>query len=318
VTGATGFIGSNVVDRLLKDGYKVRGTARSSKAAQLQKNYASHGNKFEVTIIDDITTSDFTDAVEGVDAIIHVASPFGGATTEQSLKGAIDGTSRILTAGYIAGVKKFVVTASLISILGMQQLREDRVFTEKDYNWVSYESATKPDATPSDVYATAKSLAEKAAWDFAMTHRDVDLTTIHPSTHRSSTAPPVAARLLRDPLCNGTNGFVYTLIDPKAERGRTPPPVGLTTAFVNVLDVARGHVLALKTPPAQERKRIILNGGNFTWAEATKYLHAVRPELADRLPVVDDSADDETKGIMFSRFDTSAAERLLGLRDYIG
>ncbi|KAH0476221.1 MAG: hypothetical protein KVP17_000119 [Porospora cf. gigantea B] len=37
VTGATGFVGSHVVSRLLMEGYRVRGTVRNRKKAEFLK-----------------------------------------------------------------------------------------------------------------------------------------------------------------------------------------------------------------------------------------------------------------------------------------
>ena len=87
VTGASGFIGSHVVDELLRQGYSVRGYAyilslnttqytyglmtvvsavRSHNVARISKSYESFGDRFTTTVIDDIATSDFSQAVKGL------------------------------------------------------------------------------------------------------------------------------------------------------------------------------------------------------------------------------------------------------------
>jgi nucleoside-diphosphate-sugar epimerase len=87
VTGASGFIGSHVVDELLRQGYSVRGYAyllslhttqctyglmivdsavRSHNVARISKSYESVGDRFTTTVIDDIATSDLLQAVKGV------------------------------------------------------------------------------------------------------------------------------------------------------------------------------------------------------------------------------------------------------------
>lgn len=40
-------------------------TARSAKAAQLQASYADFGHKFSVAAVDDLATSDLTEAFAG-------------------------------------------------------------------------------------------------------------------------------------------------------------------------------------------------------------------------------------------------------------
>jgi nucleoside-diphosphate-sugar epimerase len=55
VTGANGYIAMHVVDQLLKAGYTVRGTVRSTrKIEHLRKTFATHGNKLEIVVVDDI------------------------------------------------------------------------------------------------------------------------------------------------------------------------------------------------------------------------------------------------------------------------
>jgi hypothetical protein len=87
VTGASGFVGSHVVDELLRQGYSVRGyvyilslhttqytyglmtvvsTVRSHNVARISKNYESFGDRFTTTVIDDIATSDLSQAVNGL------------------------------------------------------------------------------------------------------------------------------------------------------------------------------------------------------------------------------------------------------------
>ena len=56
VTGANGFIAIYVVQRLLQDGYSVRGTVRSaSKGEHLKKVFSEYGDKLELVVVDDFT-----------------------------------------------------------------------------------------------------------------------------------------------------------------------------------------------------------------------------------------------------------------------
>ncbi|KAF5309799.1 hypothetical protein D9611_013644 [Ephemerocybe angulata] len=115
VTGVTGFIAGHVVEQLLRTGYRVRGTARSAKVALLQKTNVSN---LEYVAIDDVAVSDFTEALKGVDAVVHVASPLPGkASVEETIKTAIEGSLNVLRQAEKAGIKKFVVTSSFGSVL---------------------------------------------------------------------------------------------------------------------------------------------------------------------------------------------------------
>ena len=56
VTGANGFAAIHIVDVLLKRGYSVRATIRSSsKGTHLQKVFGKYGDKLELVVVPDIT-----------------------------------------------------------------------------------------------------------------------------------------------------------------------------------------------------------------------------------------------------------------------
>jgi nucleoside-diphosphate-sugar epimerase len=92
VTGANGYLATWVVTKFLEAGYAVRGTVRSpSKSAYLNDKFAQYGDRFELAIVEDITKDGaFDEAVKGVDAIAHTASPFHYKATDP------DGMSRFL------------------------------------------------------------------------------------------------------------------------------------------------------------------------------------------------------------------------------
>lgn len=76
VTGATGFIGAHVVDSLLDRGITVRGATRSfSKGEQMRAARPDHASRLEFVQIEDFSKlGGFDHVMEGVDAVIHVAS----------------------------------------------------------------------------------------------------------------------------------------------------------------------------------------------------------------------------------------------------
>ena len=74
VTGSNGFIGSHVVDQLLKLGYLVRGTVREPKPWLIDFFDQKYGRgKFESFILPDVTSEiDCERAVEGTSGVIHM------------------------------------------------------------------------------------------------------------------------------------------------------------------------------------------------------------------------------------------------------
>lgn len=55
LTGPNGFVEAHVLDRLLSDGYRVRGTVRSpAKAEFLEKKYANRSSDISLVVVPDI------------------------------------------------------------------------------------------------------------------------------------------------------------------------------------------------------------------------------------------------------------------------
>jgi uncharacterized protein YbjT (DUF2867 family) len=76
VTGATGFIGAHVVDQLLSRGIKVRGATRSlSKGKAMIDVRPEFREKLDFVQIGDFENPEgFVEAIQDIDAVIHVAS----------------------------------------------------------------------------------------------------------------------------------------------------------------------------------------------------------------------------------------------------
>jgi nucleoside-diphosphate-sugar epimerase len=148
--------------------------------------------------------------------------------------------------------------------------------------------------------------------DFKRAHPDLDVTTIHPSYIYG----PLGSGQVYSSPASGTNRYIYVLITGAPDRP-VPGYDAVTRGIplnVDVRDVARAHVLALKVPPSDVPKRFILCSSRFTWKEAIEFIGQARPELKGRLPVI---TGQEPAVPPFATVDTSATEAILGLKNYV-
>jgi nucleoside-diphosphate-sugar epimerase len=243
VTGGSGFIAGHVILRLLAQGRRVRTTVRSlgrqdAVRAVLGDAGAEHLDLLEF-VAADLTRADGWDlAVDGVDGVLHVASPVrpGHVDDEDDvIEPARRGTLRVLGAARGAGVRRVVLT-SAFHAAGFGHGRVDRVFTEEDWSPL--------DGPGMDAYGRSKVLAERAAWEFAGETGSPELVTLLPVA--------VLGPVMGDAV-SGTNHLLQRMLN-----GGMPGFPDLAIPFVDVRDVAAAHIAALDVPAAAG-KRVLLS-----------------------------------------------------------
>ena len=107
VTGATGKVGSRLVKRLAERGDHVRALVRDVKrAASLRED------RVELVPGDLLDVNSLAGAVQGVDAVVHCAAFFRGATPEQAQAVNDMGTQHLASAARAASTKRFVFTST--------------------------------------------------------------------------------------------------------------------------------------------------------------------------------------------------------------
>jgi len=105
---------------------------RSHYVLRISKSYESFGDRSTTTVIDDVATLDFLEVVKGVDVIIHVASPLPNTADPQAIPdAAVSGTTCILDAALTTGVKQFVITAGIASLIALADYRKEIIITRK-------------------------------------------------------------------------------------------------------------------------------------------------------------------------------------------
>jgi dihydroflavonol-4-reductase len=241
VTGASGFVGKWTVIKLLQRGYRVRGTIRSeAKGDQVMKATALNAGEamrnlhlVQADILDD---TGWEDAMDGVDAVMHVATAIREDEPRDSslvIRPAIEGTERVLRFTHRAGIERFILTSSIATVgYGHGQTTGRRVYNETHFT--NLESMRWTWA-----YGVGKTRAERAAWEFVKAH-GMDMTTIHPGA--------IIGPALDDDASISI-GMVTMLFDAK-----TPALPSNGFSIIDVRDVADMHVAALEKPEASNQR----------------------------------------------------------------
>src|SRR5947209_7257224 len=74
VTGAAGFIASNLIDRLLSEGYEVRGFDNFSTGQEDFIAGARNNSRFRLTRGDCLDLSKLTETMKGCDFVFHLSA----------------------------------------------------------------------------------------------------------------------------------------------------------------------------------------------------------------------------------------------------
>ncbi|KAF8873071.1 D-lactaldehyde dehydrogenase [Infundibulicybe gibba] len=280
VSGANGFIAIWIVKNLLERGYDVRGVVRSAgKGKYLQDTFAEHGNRLEIAIVEDITKDGaFDEAVKGVNGIMHTASPvtLDIDNPQSVIEPAVKGTLGILKSAIKNGspsLKRVVFTSSCAAVRNEMTSRAEP-FTENNWNDASVQVVEEKgrDAASISKYRASKTLAEKAAWDLYNEHKSElkwDFAVIIPpyvfgpclQELKSPVDLNVSVREWRDNL------FTPGIRDNETFATEGP-------CWVDVRDLAEGHVRALEREEAGGERIIIASGIN-TWQEWLDTAHSI-------------------------------------------
>src|ERR1700761_164666 len=108
ITGATGKVGSRLVSRMLAKGYQVSILVRDAEKASALVELGAR------VVIGDLYNADtLPPAVEGMDAVIHLAALFRTFTDNEGIiKTNHEGTVWLADAAIAAGVKRFIFVST--------------------------------------------------------------------------------------------------------------------------------------------------------------------------------------------------------------
>lgn len=233
VTGVTGFVGGHLAERLLREGWQVRGLVRPGRDL----------STLPPGVEPVVGTLEQPEALragcQGCSVVFHVAAELDGtAPREQMLRVNVAGTENVLRAAVEAGVRRVVFTSS-VAVYGESAPE-------------GADESTPP--RPSGAYGESKVLAEEACFQY---HRRgwVEVVALRPCFiygPRDRHFTPNAVRVLR-------GGWF-----PMVGGGRAP------LDLVHVEDVVQAHLLAARRPEAPGRAYNVTDGARRTVRELVR------------------------------------------------
>lgn len=306
LTGISGFVGSHIAHAFLEAGYKVHGTVRSENSIPgMKKIHAKYADQLSFAVVADMTVPDaLVVAAKDVTGIVHTANPFvlnPKDNEEDLLKPSIAGVVRALEAAKAQGstLRRVVLTASFASILDLGSgLQPGKIYTEADWNPATYEEA-KSSTSGAFAYCAAKSLAERAAWEWMESNKpSFDFVAIDPPW---IFGPSLGGIKSLDHLNESTEA-IWKLVNGSAKSVPTIDFAG----FADVRDVAIAHLKAYEREEAGGQRFLV--GSHFDYQTAVDSLRKDFPHLKDRIP---EGSPGEREEVY--QLDGSKAQRVLGI-----
>lgn len=162
VTGATGYIGSACVKRLLEQGHDVVATTRNLLKAEIIQEYWSE-QAFDTSglfwhELNFNQPKEWQSAIDGVDFVIHMASPLPKSlkfSSKDLVQNALLGVKSLMQAVQGSCVKRVVLTSSIAAM-------RNGIVGKKDFDYLCWSDLSSDDISD---YAYSKTYAEITAWN---------------------------------------------------------------------------------------------------------------------------------------------------------
>lgn len=241
VTGSTGFIGNVLIRKLLKRGQEVRAFLRSTSDIVALKNLP-----IERITGDILDQQSLVKAFRGIDTVYHLAAKISIMPGEDRLIREInlEGTRNVIRACLDAGVKKLIYTSTI------HALKEPQTGTTID------ESMNYDPENERGEYDRSKAQASIEVLEAGK--KNLHTVVLCPT----GTLGPYDWRL---------SALTQTFID--FYNGKMKMAIGGAYDFVDVRDVAQGHIIAAQK--AKSGENYILSGQRITMQEMFGILEEV-------------------------------------------
>ncbi|CAM8899092.1 unnamed protein product [Rhodiola kirilowii] len=240
VTGASGFLASWLIKRLLQSDYEVVGTVRDpANEKKLAHLWKLDGAKERLKLMRAELTEEgsFDEAVAGCVGVFHTASPVFGTVSDpmvNMVEPAVTGTLNVLrSCKRNPSLRRVVLTSSSSAVRARVDFDPNVPLDES--SWSSVDLCQRFQIW----YALSKTLAERAAWEFC-SQNGIDLVTVLPSFVVGPSLPPE--------LCS-TASDILGLLKGETHRFEWHGRMG----YVHIDDVALCHILVFEQDDARGR-----------------------------------------------------------------
>lgn len=276
VTGANGYIGGIIIQKLLDAGFKVRGTVRDISASKNEWLQPHYGPNFSLVQVPDVAAPHaFDEAIIGVHGVCHTAaSLIMHPDPEKTIRPEINGVIGVLEAAATQDtVKRVVYTSSSAAVLS-DDMRNGHAYHIDQNSWNEEAKAAWTLPITSDFsrgflnYSAKKLEGEQRAFQWMKDNK--------PKFEFNSVIPNVNIGTMLRPDITGfisVGGLLKMLWEGESAFTAMLPPQW----YVDVEDDALLHVAAL-TQPDVVSERLFAMAGRFTWNEILGIFRNQAPE----------------------------------------
>src|SRR6266566_2030182 len=257
VTGASGFIGANLVHELVTRGHRVKALLRPS--ADLRGLTGADFERIEGDVSD---RERLEQSMRGCDWCFHVAASYHLWLRDYRPMYAanVEGTRNVLEAAVGAGCQRIIYT-STVGCIGLPRVANGHIVATDETSPVS-------EAQMSNHYKRSKWQAEQVALELA--RKGLPIVIVNPTAPVGprDVKPTPTGKVIVDFLNRAMPAYLDT---------------GLN--WVHVRDVAIGHILAAEKGRIGERYILGNAAGNWTMKEAFAVLEEITGIRAPRIRI---------------------------------
>jgi dihydroflavonol-4-reductase len=233
VTGATGFLGAHLARMLCERGEEVKATYRDARRLGALRNLGIRRARADINDYRALRR-----AFKGSDVVFHTAGYVGSRPTDLAWRINAEAPLLAVEAAAAAGCRRLVLTSSISAVGLPSDGHPADEQTGYPNNWLGL------------TYPDSKHEGERVALEAAERH-DVEVVVVNPGY------------VLGAPLDRSSPREISARTVGNYLRGRLPAVIDAPMNFVDVEDVAAGHLLAAEH--GRPGERYILGGRNTTW-----------------------------------------------------